>query len=191
MFLLFFLDRSNYKIREIISGQCWLAVCDAGLTLAERLVYVLGRDTIRNIMRGLDKAYRLSSESHHCLTLTLAQHCSNPVTWVIAKHSQHEALNQCWFSAVQTSATMAQCLRTVAGANACDWMKLTSDLRGDMTGEGGKCFLRTKKQKAINHMLGLKLDKRRKQWPNIKMCLVSCRPTCITAPIGGPASKRH
>ena len=109
-FFIVFFYRSNYKIRETISGQCWLTVCDAGLTLSERLVYVLGRDTIHNIglMRGLDKAYRLPSESHYCLTLTLAQHCSSPV---IAKHSQHEALNQCWINAGQTSATMAQRLR--------------------------------------------------------------------------------
>ena len=38
-----------YKIRETISGQCWLTVCDAGLTLAERILYILGIGTIRNI----------------------------------------------------------------------------------------------------------------------------------------------
>ena len=34
-------------------GLCSVTVCNAGLTLAERLVYVLGRGTIRNI-RALD-----------------------------------------------------------------------------------------------------------------------------------------
>ena len=42
----FFLYMSNYKIREPISGQCWLTVCDAGLTLAERFVHVWGSGTI-------------------------------------------------------------------------------------------------------------------------------------------------
>ena len=41
-FFFFFLDRSNYKIREPISGQCWLNVCDAAHTLAERLAHVWG-----------------------------------------------------------------------------------------------------------------------------------------------------
>ena len=108
-FFIVFFYRSNYKIRETIAGQCWLTVCDAGLTLSERLVYVSGGDTIHKInMRGLDKAKKLPSESHHYLPLTLAQHCSIAV---IAKHSQHEALNQCWFNAGQTFATMAQRLR--------------------------------------------------------------------------------
>ena len=48
-FFIVFFYSSNSKIRETISGQCWLTACDAGLILAERLVYVLGRDTIRNI----------------------------------------------------------------------------------------------------------------------------------------------
>ena len=43
---LFIFYMSNYKIREPISGQCWLTVCDAGLTLAERLVHVWGSGTI-------------------------------------------------------------------------------------------------------------------------------------------------
>ena len=65
----------------------------------------------------------------------------------------------------------------------------------------GKCFLRTKKQEAFNPMLGLKLGKRRKQLPNIKMCLASCGSMCIhktivycvfIAPIDGhPVNKRQ
>ena len=47
--LIFFFLLSIYKIRETISGQCWFTVCDAGPTLAERLLYILGRSTICNI----------------------------------------------------------------------------------------------------------------------------------------------
>ena len=46
-----FFDRSNYKIRETISGQCWLTDCDAGLTLTERLMYVLGSGTYAILIR--------------------------------------------------------------------------------------------------------------------------------------------
>ena len=39
---------------------------------------------------------------------TMAQYCSSTL---IAKHSQHEALNQCWFNAGPTYVTLAHCLR--------------------------------------------------------------------------------
>ena len=53
---LYLLFMSNYKIREPISVQCWLTVCDAGLTLAERLVHVWGSGTIPIYMPALDHA---------------------------------------------------------------------------------------------------------------------------------------
>ena len=77
-------------------------------TLAERLKYILRRGTIRNIIMLALDAYRLSSESLHCPTLTLAQHCSSPM---IAKHSKHEALNPCWIHAGPTSVTLAHHMR--------------------------------------------------------------------------------
>ena len=38
-----------------------------------------------------------------------------------------------------------------------------------------------------------KLDKRPKQWLNIKMCLASLNPTCINKAVidGHPLNKRH
>ena len=51
-----FFYRFNHKIRELILGHCWLTVCDADLTLAERRVHVQGSGTIRNIiMPALDQ----------------------------------------------------------------------------------------------------------------------------------------
>ena len=70
--------------------------------------------------------------------------------------------------------TLAHHLR--CRCQSCDWMKLTSDMRVIWL---ASVFLCTEKQEAFNHMLGLKLGKRRKQWPNIKMCLASCRSMCI------------
>ena len=93
---------------------------------------------------------------------------------MIANHSKHEALNQCWIHAGPSSVTPAHHLRCRC---QCVWLDEAGKwYAGDMT---GKCFLPTKKQEAFNPMLGLKLGKRRKQWPNIKMCLASCRSRCV------------
>ena len=47
---LIFFYRFNYKIWEPILSDCWLTVCDADLTSAERRVHVQGSGTIRNII---------------------------------------------------------------------------------------------------------------------------------------------
>ena len=44
-----FFYRPNYKIGGPMSGQCWLTVCDAGLTFAKLLVHVYGSGKICNV----------------------------------------------------------------------------------------------------------------------------------------------
>ena len=89
---------SIYKIRETISGQCWLTVCDAGLTLAERLVYISGRGTIRNI----------------CLYII----CGHFIRSIFHKH---ETVTQCWLNGGPPFTTSAQHYPSIGSACRGCW----------------------------------------------------------------------